>query len=133
MKASKHPVTGITYDTGALILAQKLGSDIWPFHRRTVEREVTPVVPAPVLAQAWRGGPQVNLARFLSGCAIEPFVEIDARDVGRLLRNAGVSDIVDAAVVLSAAKRGDAIVTSDPNDIRKLAEVLGARVGIHAV
>lgn len=86
------------------------------------------VIPAPVLAQVWRGGArQAMLARFLR----LPFVEIDLlsthlwRAAGELCGGAGESDVVDAAVVTCARARGaHAVVTSDPDDLRRLAPEL---------
>jgi hypothetical protein len=50
-----------------------------------------------------------------------------ARSIGRLLAAARTSDVVDAMVVLGAATREDAIVTSDPEDIGALVTALGSR------
>jgi hypothetical protein len=124
---------GLTYDTGALIAAEGRDVGMWALHDQTLAREVRPVVPAPVLAQAWRGGPQHNLARLLKGCVLEAFAENAARDVGRLLAASKTADIVDAAVVVSALLRGDVVVTSDPADLRALADALAVRLDIHVV
>jgi hypothetical protein len=48
---------GLTYDTGALIAAEGRDVGMCALHDQTLARNVHPVVPAPVLAQAWRGGP----------------------------------------------------------------------------
>ena len=124
---------GLTYDTGALIAAECRDVDMWALHDQTLARDVRPVVPAPVLAQAWRGGPQPNLARLLKGCVLEAFAENAARDVGRLLAVSKTADIVDAAVVVSALLRGDVVVTSDPTDLRTLADALAVRLDVHVV
>lgn len=124
---------GLTYDTGALIAAESRDVGLWALHDQTLARNVRPVVPAPVLAQAWRGGPQHNLARLLKGCVLEAFAENAARDVGRLLAASKTADIVDAAVVVSALLRGDVVVTSDPADLRALADTLDVRLDIHVV
>ena len=61
---------GYTYDTGMLLAVergQRLASGL---HRRALDRGVTITVPAPVLAQAWRGGPQATLSRALRGCTV---------------------------------------------------------------
>ena len=44
----------------------------------------------------------------------------DATTVGRLLVTSGTADLVDAHVVLCARRAGQAIVTSDPDDLRHL-------------
>ena len=63
---------GITYDARALLAAEANRVDMWALHRDALRHQVRPVVPAPVLAQAWRGGPQHNLSRLLRGCDIAP-------------------------------------------------------------
>jgi len=35
-----------------------------------LRRDVSPLVPAGVLAQVWRGGPQANLSRLRAGCTV---------------------------------------------------------------
>jgi hypothetical protein len=118
---------GVTYDTGALIAAERNDRRMWALHAGYLAEEVIPVVPAPVLAQAWRGGGtrQANLARFLASCRVEAFTEEIAKAVGALAGRSGHDDVVDVAVVETAARRGDAVATSNPSDISKIA--LGAR------
>jgi hypothetical protein len=124
---------GTTYDTGALISAERADERIWTLHRRTLETGVIPVVPAAVLAQAWRGGPQVNLSRMLKSCEIEDLTEVVARRAGALCARAGTSDVVDATVAVGAASRGDRVVTADPDDLRLLCAALGVAVPIEAL
>ena len=126
-------MSGITYDTGALVAAEGGDRRVWAMHRRALERLHTPTVPAGVLAQAWRGGPQPLLSRLLDGCWIEPLDEPDARGAGQLLGRAQSADAIDASVVAGALRRGDAIVTSDRRDIETLANAVGRRIGVIAV
>ena len=65
-------MSGYTYDTGVLIAAERNDRLIWALHRRLLERGVRPTVPAAVLAQAWRGGPQPQISRLLLGCVVDP-------------------------------------------------------------
>ena len=51
------------------------------------------------------------------------------RDAGVLLGRAGTSDPVDASLVL-LAEGGDRILTSDPDDLRHLADASGLRVAV---
>ena len=97
---------------------------MWSIHRRAQERGAVPIVPAGVLAQAWRGGPQPQLSRLLAGCRIEEFDEPLARSAGATCALAGTSDVVDASVAVGALARDDVVVTSDPDDIRHLARAL---------
>src|ERR1700749_4000543 len=102
---------GVTYDTGALVAAERNSRQIWALHAGYLADEVIPTVPAPVLAEAWRGGPrQASLSRLLRLCDTEPMTEELARNVGVLSGKSGNDDIVDLAVVEGAICRGDAIV-----------------------
>ena len=55
--------------------------------------------------------------------------EDQARRVGRLLASTGTADITDAHVALCALRRDAAVLTSDPEDIRRLVP----RLRIHRV
>ena len=125
---------GTTYDTGALLAAERGDRRMRLLHARLLTRNVIPTVPAPVLAEAWRGGPtQVRLMRLLSTCEVEPLSEAQARRVGVLAGRARRSDIVDATVVEGAIRRHDAIVTSDVDDIQALIDADSARLTIERV
>lgn len=117
-------MAGITYDAGALIAAERNDRRVWALHRRAMERGLVPTVPAGVLGQGWRGGPQAQLSRLLIGCRVEELDEGRARSAGAACAMAGTSDVVDASVVVGAAARGDVVVTSDPNDLTLLSEAL---------
>jgi predicted nucleic acid-binding protein len=121
---------GITYDTGALVAAERGDRLLWALHRRTLERGLRPTVPAGVLGQAWRGGPQAELSRLLEGCRIEGLDETRARTSGDACGRARTADVIDASVAVGAIARGDLVVTSDRGDIRRLASALGASLEI---
>ncbi len=127
-------MNGVTYDTGALIAADRNDRRMWALHAGFLALEVSPTVPTPVLAEAWRGGPrQMSLARFLALCTIEPFTEDRAKAVGALAARADHDDIVDATVVDGANRRHDAVVTSNPTHIRKIADAARGRLTIETV
>jgi hypothetical protein len=128
-----EPTGGVLYDTGALVAAERADDQVWFMHHRLLARRIRPIVPSVVLAQAWRGGPQANLSRLLRGCVIETLAENAAREIGRLLAMDGSSDIVAAAVVLSAASRGDLVVTSDPDDLSRLSEALDVHLSLQVI
>ena len=130
-RSGQPTVTGVTYDTGVLIGAERNRENIWKMHNRTLARGMTPTVPAGVLAQAWDGGPQPLLSRFLKGCRIEAPDERLARLVGAASRRYGVTDVVDVSVVMGADRRGDEVVTGDRRDVVRLAGSLG--VPVHLV
>lgn len=126
---------GYTYDSGALIAAERGNVRMWGMHNDMVSTGVRPVVPAGVLAQVWRGGSgrQVALARMLQQCEVEPLEEGLAKQVGVAIQKTGSSDVVDTSVVVSALGRGDSIVTSDPQDIQDISDALGKRVKIFPI
>jgi predicted nucleic acid-binding protein len=61
------------------------------------------------------------------------FTSQTAYAVGELLAAAGSADVVDAVVVLLAARHGDIIVTSDPDDLGQLAAALGVRLALRPI
>jgi len=126
-------MTGVTYDTGALAAAEANRRDLWALHARALGRGLRPVIPAGVLGQAWRGGPQTPLSRLLRGCRIEDLNEERSRAAGATCARAGTSDVIDASVVVGATTRGDLVVTSDPDDMLALARALRRRLDIHRV
>jgi hypothetical protein len=123
-------MSGITYDTGALLAAERDERRIWVLHRRTLGRGQSPTVPAGVLGQAWRGGPQPQLSRLLAGCQVEKLSEDRARAAGSLLAAARRSDLIEATVVVGALAREDAVVSSDRADIEALLAPSRKRVQI---
>ena len=123
----------LVYDTGALLAAERGDRTMWAVHRRGLDRAGQAVIPAVVLGQAWRGGPQPQLSRLLKGCVIESFDENVGRAVGRLLRDNGTSDVVDAHVVLTALRYRAAVLTSNPDDLQRLAATTKIRLQLHHV
>jgi hypothetical protein len=85
-----------------------------------LDRGQSPAVPAGVLGQAWRGGPQTQLSSFLSGCQIKELSEERARSAGTLLAAIGRSDLINASVVVGALERDDVIFSSDRTDMEAL-------------
>jgi hypothetical protein len=124
-------MTGVTYGSGALIAAERSERRMWARHRALLLRRVVPTVPAPVIAQCWRGTPrQVQLTRLLAGCVTETFDDTRARATGTLAGRARVTDIVDTSVVEGALRRSDLIISSDEGDLEAIAAAIGRRVDI---
>lgn len=79
------------------------------------------LVPATVLAQAWRGGPRsALLARLLAGAVGDSLDERRAKEVGERLGRYDKTDVADAHVVCCALEQGAILVTSDPDDMEAL-------------
>jgi hypothetical protein len=124
--AGEVALAGLTLDAGALIAGDRNDRGFWSFWSEAVARGIVPVIPAAALAQAWRSPRQARLAQLVHACSLDPLDEAMAKSAGELCAKARVSDVVDAAVVASAACRGDAILTSDPRDLRRLTSLTPA-------
>ena len=123
-------MSGVVYDAGALVAAERNDRGLWADHRVRLEAGVVPVVPAPVVAQVSRSPRQAQLRRLLRGCEVLALDELTAHAVGRLLGRSGTADIVDATVVTMAIVTQTQIVTSDRDDVSRLANAAGARLVI---
>ncbi|MGZ4103972.1 MAG: PIN domain-containing protein [Actinomycetota bacterium] len=122
-------MAGLTLDSGALIAAQRNERRIWNLLRETVAQGVVVSVPAAALAQVWRGSPSARLAQVLGNSEVVPIDEVLAKRTGELLAVSKTSDVADASVVVTAARTSATIVTSDPDDMRRLtAHVSGVEV-----
>lgn len=127
-------MAGVTYDTGALLAAERNDRRMWALHAGFLAEEVVPIVPAPVLAEAWRGGArQASLSRLLAMCEVEPMSEEQARRVGTLAGRARHDDVVDVSVVEGAVRRHDAVVTSNEGDIGGIAKATSSTLRIVAI
>ena len=87
-----------------------------------------PVTNGGVVGQMWRGGGrQAPVARLLAGVDVAPIDDLLGRRAGTVLARSGRSDAIDASVVC-LARDGDDILTSDPGDLRDLAQAAGIHV-----
>ncbi len=115
--------SGIMLDAGALIALDRGDKRMIALLQRALAQGRAFRVPVGVVGQAWRDGRvQGTLARFLRSEEVEiiPLDEQLARSCGELCGASNTSDIIDASVVILARDRRDAIITSDPNDLRRL-------------
>lgn len=119
-------------DVGALVAVDRRDR-MTGVRLRVLQQQGTPVrVSSAVVGQVWRDGRrQANLSRVLAGAGIEALGKDDGKRIGELLALTGSADIVDAHVALMTAP-GDLVLTSDPDDIRKLlqARQIPARVQV---
>jgi hypothetical protein len=110
-------------DTGALIGFERNDRRVVAIVARALEHHDHLLVPAGVVAQTWRDGTrQTRLARLLGSPLCEVIVLDDrqARASGQLCGVANSTDIVDASVAIAARDRGARVLTSDPDDLRRL-------------
>lgn len=114
---------GVTLDTGALIGLDRNDRRVLALLARAQERSARVTIPATALAQAMRApARQARLARLVrqSTTDVVTLDRVDATGVGRLLAASGTADVVDGHVVLCARRAGQAVATSDPDDLRHL-------------
>jgi hypothetical protein len=117
---------GLTLDTGALVAIDKGSREVWALLKAAHQEGLLLTVEAAALAQAWRSD-SVQIAGVLKFSACQSLTPERARRVGVLLGQTKTRDIVDATVALGAIDRGDAIVTSDPDDLEALVGNRGLR------
>ena len=114
---------GITLDAGGLIAVDRNDRRMIVLLARASETRVRVTIPASALAQAIRRPDrQVRLARLLRQPTTDvvDLDRVDATNVGRLLAASGTADVVDAHVVVCARRADQRVVTSDPDDLRRL-------------
>ena len=115
----------MTLDAGALIAADRNDRRFWTYWRLAMSRGVVPTIPAPVLAQVWRGARSARLAQLLAWCDIEVLDEALAKRTGLILGRSRTSDVVDASVMAGASIRGDQVLTTDRGDLTALTSARG--------
>jgi predicted nucleic acid-binding protein len=116
-------MAGITLDAGGLIALDRNDRRVVALLARAREVGADVTVPATALAQVVRRPErQVRLSRLIRQptTAVVALDRVDATNVGRLLAASGTTDVVDAHVVVCARRTGQQVVTSDPDDLRRL-------------
>jgi hypothetical protein len=121
----------LVLDAGAFLAVERGDRDVVALVKRERLAGRPPLTSGGVVAQVWRGGRgrQAELARLLAGVQVAAIDDSLGRRAGMLLARSGQSDAIDAAVVCLAAD-GDDILTSDPGDLRALAEAAEIHVDL---
>jgi hypothetical protein len=121
-------VSALILDAGALVAVDRDERAMMARLRASQRHGLELRTNAMVVAQVWRDrhGHQVNLARLFQAVDVRAVSQRDGREAGELLAAAGTADPVDATVVLLAAP-GDRILTSDADDIARLAAAAANR------
>ena len=119
----------LVLDAGAFVTVERGDRDVVALVKRERLAGRAPVTNGGVVAQVWRGGSgrQASVAGLLAGVDVAPIDDSLGRRAGMLLARTGHADAIDAAVVCLAVD-GDDIVTSDPGDLRILAEAAEVHV-----
>ncbi len=114
-------MAGLTLDAGALIAYERGDARVREILATAYARGFVPTIPAIALAEVWRGDANdARVARLLKASSIEVVDERSAREAGRLRRATSGAGTIDACIAVGVRKRGDAIATSDPDDMRML-------------
>ena len=115
-------MTALILDAGALVAVDRDDRAMIARLQAAQQHGIELRSNAMVVAQAWRDphGRQVQLARLLGAVDVRAVSPEVGRAAGVLLGAADTSDPIDATVVLLAAP-GDRILTSDPDDLTRLA------------
>ena len=117
-------MSGITFDAGGLIALDRNDRRVVALIARAAERGLRITIPATALAQAMRNpARQARLSRLIrqAGTDLIALDGPDATAVGLLLARTATADIVDAHVVVCAQRAGQAVITSDPADLTRIA------------
>ena len=113
----------VVLDAGALIAFEKADARMRALCREALRTDTRLVVPAGVVGQVWRDGArQVELGALLNGrtTSVPALDRVLSEAAGVLCGRAKTSDAIDASVVLTAKRERAVVVTSDPDDLRRL-------------
>jgi hypothetical protein len=121
----------VILDAGALLAVERNHRDTVALIKGERLAGRVPLTHGGIIGQVWRGGSgrQAPLARLLPGLNIVPLDENLGRRAGNLMHAAGTKDVVDAALVV-LAQDGDLILTTDVQDLVRLARACGTHVEI---
>jgi predicted nucleic acid-binding protein len=113
---------GVVLDAGAFIAVERRDRVMTELARRFAKDETPLVTSAGVVAQVWRGGPraQVPIAFLLRRTTVVDLTQPVAKVIGRMLGATRTKDPIDAHVVLLARERGWIVLSSDPDDLRRI-------------
>ena len=118
-------MTGLTFDTGALIALERRKQRMKQIIERALAKEQPITVPADVVGEWWRGRTDLREA-ILEAVDVEPLTLALAKLAGEALASVSGATLVDAVVMASAATRGDIVYSSNVDDLEKLRQVFPA-------
>lgn len=110
----------VVLDAGALIGIERRDRRVRALLRAAEDSAIQVRTSAAVVAQVWRNDArQAHLARTLAGVHTVGLDLASGKSVGTLLAASRTHDIVDGHVA-SLVRDGDQVLTSDPDDLRRL-------------
>lgn len=115
----------LVLDAGAFIAAERGDPSVLAMLEVSRTDRLPIVTHAGIVGQVWRSpARQVRLGRILAAVDVQPLDLPLAQVAGSLLAATGSSDVLDAALV-GMSRDGDRLLTSDPDDISRLADEAG--------
>jgi hypothetical protein len=112
-------MSGLTFDTGALIALERRRQRIARVFTTAVIDGWIVTVPSVVIGEWWRGRSDAR-ETILRGVRIERIDTALAKAAGEAIALVRGATVVDAIVMASAARRGDVVYTSDFSDLDRL-------------
>lgn len=128
------PPPRLILDSGAVIALSRGDARARAFLHRAVTIGAEVLIPAVVIAETVRGTPRDATVNRVIGAvdSVAPIDEPIGRAAAALLGASGLNQAIDATVVAVAAFGGGHILTSDPDDLSRLASHAKG-VSIHRV
>lgn len=125
---------GLVYGVGALRVAARGDRIMWSLHRAALAGGIVPVVPAAVVAEAYRTEARGDRVEdLLAGVDIEPMTGATARRIGELAARADTADMTAVIVAEAAERRHSAVVASRHNALRALGRMLGVDLVVYGL
>lgn len=110
----------VVLDAGALIAIDRRDRAVGAMLRVAQQEQLAIRSSAGAVAQVWRDGSrQANLARVLSGVDVAALDLAAAKHIGPRLGATDTSDAIDGHIA-HLVEPGDRLLTSDPQDMRRL-------------
>lgn len=131
---SATPPPRLILDSGAVIALSRGDVRARAFLQRAVTLGTEVLIPAVVLAETVRGAARDAAVSRVIG-AVDSVVNVDepvGRAAGALLGAARMNQAIDAVVIAVAAAGGGRVLTSDPDDLSRLASQVKG-VSIHVI
>lgn len=128
------PPPRLILDSGAVIALSRGDARARAFVHRALTMGAEVLIPAVVIAETVRGTARDATVNRVIGAvdAVAPIDEPIGRAAGALQGASGLNQAIDAAVVALAAFGGGRILTSDPDDLSRLASHAKG-VSIHSI
>jgi hypothetical protein len=120
----------LVLDAGALLAIDRRNRRVGALLRVAQQERVEVRTSPAAVAQVWRhGARQAQLARTLAGVAAPPLDLDTGKRLGLLLGATDSCDVVDAHVA-SLSRAGDRVLTSAPEDLRRLLDALAVDASV---